>query len=415
MAGQASTDMLTICTCFQGMDDYHPFFDLRCAITTSGILVTMAELVGICPAVVDEPCQWYSPQRLNPRHPEWGSGYWSENYQDSSFGDDPHMTCEYLITHGDEQGNSYSCERNFCATCGANHNYCDAYCGYCRSMADPSLGDFPGSSCVTELTAAIKVYDAHCTNCATVGGQLRCTPQCDADVTYTEPCDMCENDSGFGSNDCDTLVGMGVSCTRDLGVLASAFAGVLLQDRCQVTCGVCTCPLPQTVNCNADVVQGGLMHVLLESCFQEEDSLIGAGYNPYIQCAREAAAVCQPLDCLNLYYDVRDACSTCGFPAPLGGAPQGCEAALSLMENQASSCTGVVNMLPDMSSPQLGRPGSSAGSMPEVASQTRAACLGCDLDAVYKACGRPTWSDMRGTSGGGVWDTCSPECGHPVL
>ena len=361
-------------------------------------------------AVHDNQCKWYPGAPLEPRHPEWGSGFLSENYQDSQYGDDPHQTCEHLVLEGDDAGNSYTCERDFCETCGERAGKCDAFCGFCRSMADPVRGDFPGTECVSALVEEVELYRAHCTTCVT-DEVTHCTPIC-GEVTFTPPCDMCLDDSGFGSNDCAHLVSIGVSCTRDLGVVASAFAGVLLQDRCQVTCGICECPPEQTVNCNSDIVQGGLMPAVLGDCYGQESSAVRAGYAPFLQCAREAAASCEPLDCMNLYYDVRDACfgaepgQRCGFPAPVS-TPGDCEYTIAMMVQHADSCVGLA---PD---PYTGHVSlgvvADRQTLPQVAAQTRAACLGCDLSALYEACGRPDWYDLQyGTQ---VWETCSPACG----
>jgi hypothetical protein len=374
-----------------------------------------------CIAVHDNPCKWYPGLPPNPRHPEWGSGFLSENSQDAAYGDDPHQTCEHLVLEGDDDGNTYTCQRDFCETCGERAGWCDAYCGICRSMADPLRGDFPGTRCMSKLIEDTELYREHCISCVTDDAtqEMTCTPSC-GDVTFTPPCDMCTNDSGFGSNDCETLVGMGVACTRDLGVLTSLFAGVLLQDRCQVTCGICECPAERTINCNSDVVQGdsGIMHAVLSECFGQESSVVRAGYSPFLQCAREAAAVCEPLDCLNLYYDVRDACfggvlgQRCGFPGPSNGIPTECERAIGVMVGNADRCVGLT---PDSLSGHITLGGTDLGptqTFAQVAAQTRAACMGCDLNAVYEACGRPEWG---GGTSADIWDSCSPACGSVAV
>ena len=374
-----------------------------------------------CIAVHDNPCKWYPGLPPNPRHPEWGSGFLSENSQDAAYGDDPHQTCEHLVLEGDDDGNTYTCQRDFCETCGERAGWCDAYCGICRSMADPLRGDFPGTRCMSKLIEDTELYREHCISCVTDDAtqEMTCTPSC-GDVTFTPPCDMCTNDSGFGSNDCETLVGMGVACTRDLGVLTSLFAGVLLQDRCQVTCGICECPAERTINCNSDVVQGdsGIMHAVLSECFGQESSVVRAGYSPFLQCAREAAAVCEPLDCLNLYYDVRDACfggvlgQRCGFPGPSNGIPTECERAIGVMVGNADRCVGLT---PDSFSGHVALGGTDLGptqTFAQVAAQTRAACMGCDLNAVYEACGRPEWG---GGTSADIWDSCSPACGSVAV
>ena len=69
--------------------------------------------------------------------------------------------------------------------------------------------------------------------------------------TAAVPCD-CADDSPFANNSCQQLVDTGVlchgdcavpsvACARDLGTLAPWLAGVLLRDRCPLTCGVCSC------------------------------------------------------------------------------------------------------------------------------------------------------------------------------
>ena len=203
-------------------------------------------------AVTDEPCSWFPANPPDPRYPEDGSGPTSENYQDSLLGDDYSKLCRTLITQG-EAGRFYTCERDFCPTCGTFAGYCDAYCGYCRPMAGvgPHPGDYPTTQCVPMLVDAVERYRAHCTSCVEdpVSHEVSCSPRCGVQ-TYTPPCTIeeggrCVEDSGFSNFDCAALLDRGVACDRDLGDLGGAagalLAGQTLNDKCQVSCGTCTC------------------------------------------------------------------------------------------------------------------------------------------------------------------------------
>ena len=122
-------------------------YGLHCTAFANPMRLTRVGVVFTSRSVHDEQCRWHTGIPPNPRHPEWGSGFLSENLQDSQRGDDHGLTCEHLVLNGDDDGNSYTCERDFCETCGENAGLCDAFCGNCRSIADPIKGDFPGSTC----------------------------------------------------------------------------------------------------------------------------------------------------------------------------------------------------------------------------------------------------------------------------
>ena len=53
MAETAVTELLTICTCIQGLSNYRPLLEMRCRLPNSGIEVPMAQLAGLCPQGTD--------------------------------------------------------------------------------------------------------------------------------------------------------------------------------------------------------------------------------------------------------------------------------------------------------------------------------------------------------------------------
>lgn len=199
----------------------------------------------------------------------------SENMVDTFMGPG---TCDYMISSG-----QYTCARNFCPECNQNL-YCDKTCGFCestvdevvdcdeqfdascseitadcsndeaaRAAADPfqnPLSPFTqgcdpiaeNGFCEDESYIALGVTSFCCASC-----QARADEQAGGDVcdfmAIANNCGCsCVDDSGFSNYDCPTLMAMGVSCTRDLGVLTSTLAGILVQDRCPLTCGICECP-----------------------------------------------------------------------------------------------------------------------------------------------------------------------------
>ena len=53
MAETAVTELLTICTCIQGLNNYRPLLEMRCRLPNSGVEVPIAELAGLCPQGTD--------------------------------------------------------------------------------------------------------------------------------------------------------------------------------------------------------------------------------------------------------------------------------------------------------------------------------------------------------------------------
>eukprot|EP01043_Picozoa_sp_COSAG02_P081343 COSAG02_NODE_19823_length_863_cov_1.001309_1_plen_95_part_10 len=47
MAETEVTDMLTICTCIQGLSNYRPLLEMRCRLPGSGIAVPMSQVAGL--------------------------------------------------------------------------------------------------------------------------------------------------------------------------------------------------------------------------------------------------------------------------------------------------------------------------------------------------------------------------------
>ena len=167
------------------------------------------------------------------------------------------------------------------------------------------------------------------------------------------------------------------------------------------------------------------MDTLLGECLGMEESIAASGYAPYVQCAREAASSCEPNDCLNLYYDVRQHCyggaegQRCGFPRP-ASQPDACTQALARMLENADSCTGLPVSAQSFSPDSFYQAHSGEAvlgvsrevsnvpqqTFPMVHAEVSASCLGCDASALFRACGRP------GPNG---WETCSVECGTFAL
>lgn len=156
-------------------------------------------------------------------------------------------------------------------------------------------------------------------------------------------------------------------------------------DICPLTCEACACPDKRLINCG-DILSGAAS-ALLGSCVGEDAYIEQTGYAPFVDCLQAATATCEPMSCVNLYYDVHDACEGSGT----GCSSSACTDAMRILAANSDSCAG----------PQV-----LGNGMTLLAYHTyvKAKCLGCLADDVHQAC------DIAS-----VDDTCSSSCADVSL
>ena len=190
-------------------------------------------------AVRIEPCKWYMPFA-------YGQGLVSENYYDSLHnstvdGCDFQLQREMKDASGEGLGMPmYTCEDNFCPECNDRDlvadegvqmaDFCDKSCGYCS----PWDISHPGNDCAQSMLSALYDLQAKCFDPDTA------TVKCGT-VDFNPGC-ACEEHSPVSGHSCGSLLERsGISfCDIGLGKLGT------FKEHCQITCGVCTCPPPET-------------------------------------------------------------------------------------------------------------------------------------------------------------------------
>jgi hypothetical protein len=75
---------------------------------------------------------------------------------------------------------------------------------------------------------------------------------------------------------------MGLSCDTDIGAVMPGMAGFLISSFCPLTCGLCACAEPVTVDCHS-TVQDTLVETIVEVCYGQEQAIYRRGYGAILE------------------------------------------------------------------------------------------------------------------------------------